>query len=321
MIMRKRVEVAAAVMLQPDGEFLLAQRPEGKVYAGYWEFPGGKVEAGECAADALVRELHEELGVDVVCAYPWITRDYEYEHAAVRLRFFRVMQWRGELHGKEQQRFAWQRVGALTVEPVLPANGPILASLALPPVYAISNAAELGVPAFLARLERVLSAGVRLVQLRDKTLPPADRVALAHEIVRLARSHGAKVLVNEDEALAASVGAQGVHWTAAQLMRMRRRPALELAAASCHNAAELTRAAELGLDFVVLGPVLPTPTHPGAPALGWERLSALVADYPLPVYALGGMRRSDVRSAWRAGAHGIAMMRDVWQRGPEGAAD
>ncbi len=309
---RKRVEVAAAVLLQPDGRFLLAQRPRGKVYAGYWEFPGGKVESGERADEALTRELHEELGIDVACAYPWITRDYEYEHAAVRLRFFRVTAWRGELHGREQQRFAWQRVGALDVAPVLPANGPILASLALPPVYAISNAAELGLDAFLERLEAALAGGLRLVQVRDKSLAMHERGRLARRTVEAAHRYGAKVLVNDDGDLAASCGADGVHWSSARLMAASKRPDVPLAAASCHDANELAQAARLGFDFVVLGPVLATASHPGGATLGWERCAGLVRDYPLPVYALGGMRTTDLERAWQAGAHGIASMRDVW---------
>src|SRR5918994_6473274 len=97
------IEVAAAVLQRPDGSFLLAQRPPGKVYAGYWEFPGGKVEPGEPAAAALARELHEELGIDVECAYPWLTRVFTYPHATVRLNFFRVTRWRGEPHPREDQ--------------------------------------------------------------------------------------------------------------------------------------------------------------------------------------------------------------------------
>src|SRR5205085_3896600 len=88
------IEVAAAVIQRADGAFLLAQRPPGKVYAGYWEFPGGKVEPGEAVERAIARELHEELGIDVECAYPWITRVYTYPHATVRLNFFRVTAWK-----------------------------------------------------------------------------------------------------------------------------------------------------------------------------------------------------------------------------------
>src|SRR5512141_2805546 len=96
-------EVAAAVIVRPDGEFLLAQRPAGKPYPGYWEFPGGKIEPGEDAHAALVRELNEELGIDVTAATPWITRVYAYTHATVRLHFFRVSAWEGEPQPLEDQ--------------------------------------------------------------------------------------------------------------------------------------------------------------------------------------------------------------------------
>src|SRR5215813_13141093 len=143
------IEVAAAVIQRPDGSFLLAQRPPGKVYAGYWEFPGGKAEPGEPAEQALARELHEELGIDVETAYPWITRVFTYPHGTVRLWFFRVVSWKGEPRPREEQAIAWQRAGAATVAPMLPANAPVLASLALPVEYAVTDAARWGSDAML----------------------------------------------------------------------------------------------------------------------------------------------------------------------------
>lgn len=309
----QRVEVAAAVILRADGEFLLAQRPPGKVYAGYWEFPGGKIEDGEAPAHALRRELHEELGIEVVRAYPWITRDYDYAHAAVRLRFFRVLEWRGEPHGREAQRFAWQSARNLTASPLLPANGPVLRALDLPPIYGISNAAALGEEEFLRRLELALGRGLRLFQVREKALESAALRAFAKRCIAIARRHGARMLINGSAELARELRADGVHLTAAQLQQLRARPDLDLVGASCHNLDELARAAEIGADFVVLGPVLPTPTHPGARGLGWKRFETLVGNYPLPVYALGGMRQHDLSAAWQVGAHGIGMMRGAWE--------
>ena len=305
----QRVEVAAAVILRDHDRFLLAQRPAGKVYAGYWEFPGGKIEAGESAAAALERELHEELGIDVECAYPWITRDYDYEHAAVRLRFYRVTRWRGELHGRENQRFAWQSAENLTVAPLLPANAPIVRALGLPAVYGISNVAGLGEEQYLRRLERALQNGLRLLQLREKHLTREALGALALKVVRLAHGYGARVLVNGDGGVAALAGADGLHLTARQLMHTDARPAFDLVGASCHDAVELARAAAIGADFAVLGPVLPTPTHPDMAGMGWERFAALLKDGPLPVYALGGMQKEHLETAWRAGAHGVGMLR------------
>ncbi|HSQ05471.1 MAG TPA: Nudix family hydrolase [Burkholderiales bacterium] len=309
---RPRVLVAAAVIVRADHAFLLAQRPAGKPYAGYWEFPGGKVEPGESAERALARELHEELGIDVVRAYPWLTRDYDYEHAAVRLQFFRVVDWRGEPHGRENQGFAWQSIGALTVSPVLPANGPILSALALPYVYGITHAAEAGCEQFMRRLEHALQRGLRLVQVREKSLAEPQLIEFASGVTRLAHRYGARVLVNGTVAAAERAHADGVHLTATALMQLEKRPDCALVGASCHDESELRQAVAINADFVVLGPVQPTPSHPGAPTLGWQRLARMVTGYPLPVYALGGMRNEDLTQAWQAGAHGIAMMRNVW---------
>jgi len=307
-----RIEVAAAVILRDDGRFLLGQRPAGKVYAGYWEFPGGKIEAGEAPLPALKRELHEELGIEIETAYPWLTRDYDYAHAAVRLRFFRVVKWSGNLHGRERQRFVWQSPEAISVDPLLPANAPILRALRLPPVYAITRAAELGRAELLRRLEQALASGLRLLQVREKNMREGELRDLAARVIELAHAHGACALVNGNLQLARELGADGVHLTSAQLKETRLRPDVRLVGASCHDADELARAQALGADFVVLGPVAPTPTHPGAAGLGWARFAALLKDCPLPVYALGGLAPADLEMAWRYGAHGISMMRGAW---------
>ena len=141
---RARIEVVAAVIFNQRGEFLLAQRPPGKAYAGYWEFPGGKVETGEDAASSVHARTARGTRHRGDTAYPWLTRDFDYAHAAVRLRFFRVLAWSGELHGREQQQFTWQSIRNITVAPLLPANGPILRALELPAAYGITCAGELG---------------------------------------------------------------------------------------------------------------------------------------------------------------------------------
>ncbi len=308
----KIVEVSAAVLQRPDNSFLLAQRPPDKIWAGYWEFPGGKVEPGETARHALVRELKEELGITVATAYPWITRVFTYPHATVRLNFFRVTEWTGELHPHEGQQFAWQQFPNVTAAPMLPANAPVLRALELPTLYAISNAAELGVEPFLARLQARLDAGLRLIQLREKDLSRDELRALARRVVALAHEHGARVLLNSDAALAREVGADGVQLTSAQLAALKERPAVNWCAASCHSAEELRRAEALGCDFALLSPVLPTQSHPGAPTLGWEKFTAMAAGSTIPVYALGGLKPEDMQTAWQCGAHGIALLRQAW---------
>lgn len=308
----KVVDVVAAVILQADGRFLLARRPEGKAYAGYWEFPGGKVETGESLFHALERELHEELGIETEYAWPWLVRHFDYEHARVKLHFFRVVAWKGEPHGKEGQLLAWQAPSEVDVAPLLPANGPILKALELPAVCAISNIAELGETLFMEKMAKALGNGLRLIQLREKSLPTHELERVARKVVVLGHAHGARVVVNADVQLAQAVGADGVHLTAAALMSLDARPLVGLVSASCHSAAELTKAAELGLDYVQLSPVLPTLSHPGAPTLGWSGFSELIRDYPLPVYALGGVTMEHLEAAWASGAHGVAMLRGAW---------
>ena len=192
------VDVAAAVITRSDGSFLLGERPEGKVYAGYWEFPGGKIEASETPLQGLARELHEELGIDLTTGYPWLTQVFTYPHATVRLHFFRVTAWRGEAHGRENQRLVWQRAEEPPLQPMLPANTPIFRALRLPAVYAITHAAELGEAPFLVRLEAALDKGLRLVQMREKSLRPEDAERFARLVVARCRHHAASVLINGD---------------------------------------------------------------------------------------------------------------------------
>ena len=306
------VEVAVAVLIRPDGRVLLARRPPSKVYPGYWEFPGGKVEAGEPVSAALAREIREELGIEIKRAHPWITRVFVYPHATVRLHFYRVYIWLGEPRALEHQAIAWQRPEAPELAPMLPANGPVLRALSLPDEYAITRA-ELGEEVFFSRLEARLRNGLRLVQVREKSLAPDALKAFAERVVALARALGARVLVNHDAELARKIGADGVHLTAAQLMGAAARPEVPWCGASCHSLEELRRAEALGADFAVLGPVRATPSHPDSIPLGWERFKEVAGGASIPVYALGGLLPRDLEQARCCGAHGIAMVRGAWE--------
>ena len=126
---RAVVDVAVGVLLQADGQFLLTSRPEGKVYAGYWECPGGKLEAGESVEQALRRELQEELGITIGAAQLWKTQMVDYPHALVRLHFCKVWDWQGDLQMREAQSHAWQML-PVVVTPVLPGTVPVLSWLA-----------------------------------------------------------------------------------------------------------------------------------------------------------------------------------------------
>lgn len=305
------IDVAAAVLLrQETNEYLLAQRPEGKVYAGYWEFPGGKLESDETPRQALDRELQEELGIRVEKASPWFTRIFTYPHATIRLHFWRVTAWQGEMTPLEHSGLVWQRIGAkLRVDPVLPANAPVLKALTLPTVMAITNMSENGEDAELSRLENAVARGIRLFQIRDKCLAPIERAWFAQAAKEMVRHSGALLFVNDDDGLARSIRAHGLHLTAKNLHRCWLRPELEWAGASCHSEEEIERAAKLDLDYIIISSVLPTLSHPGLPSLGWARFGELAARSPVPVFALGGMKMSMLEEAQQHGAHGIALMR------------
>jgi 8-oxo-dGTP diphosphatase len=305
------VDVAVAVLIRPDGTVLLARRPASKVYAGYWEFPGGKVEPEEPVIDALKREIREELGVEIARAHPWITRVFVYPHATVRLHFHRVTDWSGEPRALEHAAIVWQRAEAAEVAPMLPANGPVLRALSLPDEYAITRIAEIGEAAFLARLESRLRGGLKLIQFREKTLARTEIKSLAHRVLALSRSHSAKLLINSDAELAHEIGADGVHLTAAQLDGTR--PDVPWCGASCHSAEELRKAEAMGADFAVLGPVRATPSHPEAAPLGWDRFHSIASGASIPVYALGGVVPRDLQDARSRGAHGLAMVRGAWE--------
>ena len=143
---RTPVDVAVGVLINADGDFLLTSRPAGKVFAGYWEFPGGKLEAGESVAQALARELHEELGIAIGTAHAWKVELIDYPHARVRLHFCKVFEWRGEFEMREQQAMAWQTL-PVQVAPVLPGTVPVLNWFAAERAFIGPTHVELGDPA------------------------------------------------------------------------------------------------------------------------------------------------------------------------------
>jgi len=323
------VEAAVGIIQHMDGLVLLAERPVGKPWSGYWEFPGGKVEANETPEQALKRELHEELGITVNEFYPWLTRSFDYSAKydarghlespakTVKLYFFIVVAWDGEPFGLERQTLSWQNPLQLSVSPMLPANAPILDALGLPLIYAITNLNELSDALFFEHLKMALDNGLQMIQVREKQLSSRAYQLFAKRVIALASTYKAKVFLNSsclhgDLDLVSKLNASGVHLTSEDLMRLKCRPDNFLCSASCHSKEQLDYAKKLGLDFIVLSPVMSTLSHPNAIPLGWDGFTELIKDYALPVYALGGMKASNLHEARLHGAHGIAMQRGLW---------
>ena len=304
---------AIGILERPDGRVLFERRASNKTLSNYWKLPGGKIDTDEHAREALIRELQEELGIHATQVRPWITRTFDYPHGRFLLRIFRITAWDAEPRPMEGQELSWQDPGHLRLDPVLPAHKEVLDALNLPPVYAISQAGKLGTGLFLERLDLALQHGVRLVQVREQGMSGAQLQQFAGSVVAMCRPFGAKVLINGDIELARAVGADGVHLQPEHYRKLHARPAGNLLwAAACHDRDELLQAARLDADFAVLSPVLPTRSHPGAEVLGWHGFADAIRDLPMPVYALGGMKKGLLDSARFHNAHGIAMLSGIW---------
>jgi 8-oxo-dGTP diphosphatase len=245
---------------------------------------------------------------------------HAYPHTTVRLAFCHVTGWEGEPRSLENQRLEWvDPANAASVGDLLPATLPPLRWLQLPTAYGISSiGSRAGLSAFLGRLDAALARGVRLVQLREPQWPDGPASASLHEalqqIVKRCRAAGARVLVNSAHPAAWWREADGVHLRSADAARLTSRPELRagaLVGVSAHDNAQVVHARELGADFAVLGPVLDTPSHPGAPTLGWDGFVAGNRDAGIPVFALGGQSTQTVSQALRHGAHGIAGIRGL----------
>lgn len=310
------LHVVAGVIRNRKAEVLLAQRQPGRHQAGKWEFPGGKREAGESAETALARELQEELGISVDGLRRRICVPYQYPDVAVQLDVYDVIGYSGDPHGREGQSIDWVAVNKLNQYDYPAANLPVLTSLALPDNYAISNVSGLGEKRFTDVLQQKLNQGLELLQLREPGMPKTEFRRLAEIYVQLVHDRGGRILLNTDDpGLVEIVGADGLHLNSRQLMALQQRPLPEhfLIAASCHDLGEMRQAEKAGVNFIVLGPVKNTASHPKAKPMGWEKFEALTSQCRLPVYALGGMSLEDIAQARTSGGQGVALLSKAWQ--------
>ena len=306
--MRNPIHVVAGILSDAHGRVLLAQRPPGTHLAGTWEFPGGKIEPGESAQQALARELHEELAIDIGATEPLISIPWAYPEKSIVLHALRVRGFTGEPHGQQQQQLRWISPDEMADVAMPPPDRPIVTALRLPPHYAITPEPRGTDAEFMAALEGVIASGVKLIQLRAKSLPASRLRQLACAAQTITRATGATLLLNWNIEIVRELDLDGVHLPSSDLLALKQRPldSTRWVAASCHDARELAHAAAIGVDFAVLGPVLATASHVHSEALGWPRFAELSASAPFPVYALGGMAIEHLPLANAAGAQGIA---------------
>ena len=310
-----RIHVVAGVIRDEAGRILIAQRPMGGHLAGLWEFPGGKREAGESRWSALVRELDEELGIVAQTGRPLISVPFSYADKSIRLDVWQIDAYSGTAWSREGQALQWVADAACDAIAMPAADRPVIRALRLPSTYLITpDLPPMPAAAVIEPIAHALRNGITLIQLR---LPQWSREAtldLAMQLRVLTRAHKARLLLNSDIQLALDADLDGVHLPAriAASFNERPLPPEKWLAVSCHDADELAHAARIRADFAILSPVAQTTTHPGSAVLGWDRFRDLIADVAMPVYALGGMQRTDVTIARDAGAQGVAAISGLW---------
>ncbi|MGZ5001322.1 MAG: Nudix family hydrolase [Methylomonas sp.] len=298
------LHVAVGVIRGADGSILITQRAKHAHQGGLWEFPGGKLEAGESVELALWRELQEEVGIQVETAEPLIKIRHDYGDRHVLLDVWNVTKFSGLARGCEGQAMCWVAPERLYEFSFPAANLPIIRAAQLPRFYAILEGRS--VAEVLSNCERILGGGIRLMQMRVKSLP-IDQIEETWALVsERCRRQQVVLLVNSDLPLKPGL-ADGIHLSSRALLALEARPGQQKwVGASCHNLAELRHAEKLGVDFAVLAPVQATATHPDAMPLGWAELTALLEQTNLPVFALGGLDIDDLDKTFAAGAQGLA---------------
>lgn len=317
--MVKLIHVAVGVILGADGKILIARRPQTAHQGGLWEFPGGKVDAGESVHQALVRELQEELAISVIASEPLIQIRHHYADKSVLLDVHKVNQFEGEPQGAEGQPICWVTPGELNNFEFPAANKPIIKAITLPDQYLITGA-FVDEHDFCCRLLYALEQGIRIVQLRLGSVDLSAHRQLLKRTVELCERFSATLLINTSvdnfiQAITEFPTAKiGLHLNChhALAASVRPIPADYLLGVSCHNAQEIIQAQTIGADYLLLSPVKVTATHPHATPMGWDAFKTLVELANVPVYALGGVCAGDLEAAKAAGAQGVAGISAWW---------
>ena len=307
------IDVSVAILINAEGQVLLSQRPPLKSWEGWWEFPGGKIEKDETSVDALYREIYEEIGVKITKYEKWVTRKYFFEGKKVTLNFFKVNEWDGEVTSKEKQKLVWTYLQKTNISPILPANRFVAKAFNLPKYYAITNLSEISKDLFFNQLQKKISDGLSLIQVREKNMSFDELKIFSKEVVQFCKPQNVKVIVNSDLKLAIEIKADGVHLTSSDLLKIKKIPKKFIVSASCHNQEEIDIAEKLCVNFLVLSAVKKTLSHPEIKPIGWSKFEELVNKANTPIYALGGLGISDYKIALENGAIGVASQRMIWK--------
>ncbi len=305
--MSTQIHVAVGILIDDLQRVLIAQRPLSAHQGGFWEFPGGKVEAGETVVAALQREFEEEVGVVLHNPAPFLKIQHDYADKSVLLDVWLSREYSGEASGKEGQPVRWCPLAQLRAEDFPAANAAIVKALQLPNEIAItpdvSSLQELD-----SLLHGYAQQQLELLQFRQPQLSEQLQRAWYEHALAFCQNHNMQLMFNGEPDNLPVNGLHHWHCAAWRLSDLLARPvaADALFSVSCHNLHELQQAAALQADFALLSPVAITKHYSSEDCLGWEGFAELAASVSLPVYALGGLQRADLSRALQTGAFGIA---------------
>lgn len=312
------LQVAVALILNDQREVLLALRDQHAHQGGLWEFPGGKVEAGESIEQALAREVREELGIELSHSVPIKRIEYSYPDKQVVLHVCLVDAFHGTPIGAEGQPLKWQAIDHLQPSLLPAANRSIIRALQLPSSYMISGTFS-SPEDFLVRLHNSLQRGIRLVQMRCPELDSKRFSALAQQATQLCAQYEARLLLNTTPAIYQQIREQGcepagLHLNGRLLNELQQRPLSrdEVLSVSCHSLQDIAKAEKLDADCLLYSPIKATRSHPQAEPLGWQAFADAVAASDICSYALGGMQADDIGQACAVGGQGIAAISSLW---------
>lgn len=305
-------------LVQKDKQILIAKRPREKHQGGLWEFPGGKLEAGESPFSALSRELKEEVGIDIHSADSFLKIYHHYPDKSVFLDIYSIEKFSGQARGQEGQIVKWIAKDELYTYDFPAANQKILKALFVPEQIAITPETITKAFDFSEGVKQALKLKNSAILLRAPKLDDTDYLACAQSFALAIKHLGAneklKLLVNRAFVLEEDLAVDGLHLSSQTLLtsqdslpeQIKTIERSLLLSASCHNERELTQAQKLACDFVFLSPLKATESHPKAKPLGWQAAQALIEKVEVPVLLLGGLGPEDSGQSKDCGALGVA---------------
>lgn len=308
------LDVAVAVVRNAQGHVLLAERTPRQVSAGFWELPGGKVDAGETPLAAARRELLEEVGLHADALSPWCEYEHRFPTRRLRLHFFQVTRWHGEARGREGQRVEWADARHPPL-PLLPSNVRVLAQLSLPPLLVrVELVHGCDAWAACAAAAAAMPAGADML-LAAPCLPAGQRVQLGRRLAAVLRPRNARLLLSGGVADARQAGLPDICSDDAELSRLPARPAARAWIVEAADGQALARAQALGADAAII-----PAARGGAGAPDWQFVRRTTEQARLPCYVAGALVVADGAVAREAGAAGIVVTSEASRLRPEAAA-